>query len=267
MNIVSDYIRTLLKRKKIGLMTHAVIGFPTLKETEVVVRNMVNSGVDIIELQFPFSDPLADGPTIVRANSIALAQGIHTDTCFDFLSKLTREISIPIFIMGYYQTVFHIGVDQFCKRAKQAGASGLIIPDIPPDEEEYEHFMLACQKNELAHISVLSPAVTPERLHIHEQLQNGFVYVTTRNGITGSQETLDASLSDFLRTVRKYIHIPIAVGFGISKPDHIQALVGHADIAVIGSALIEQIEKHGIQSVNGFITDLMQNTSHSKGDI
>ncbi len=267
MNSLTKHLETILQRKKIGLMTHAVVGFPTLKGTEEIVERMVESGVDIIELQFPFSDPLADGPTIVRANTIALAQGVTADTCFELLSKLTKEVTVPIFIMGYYQTVFHVGVEKFCQRAKQCGASGLIIPDIPPDEEENDHFIEACRKNGLARISVLSPAITQERLRMHEKIQNGFVYVTSRNGITGSQETLDPKLSDFLHVVRKQIRVPMAVGFGISQSKHIQALIAHADVAVVGSALIEEIEKHGIQSVNAFITDLMKNTKKTKGDL
>lgn len=257
MKTIEQQLAEIKAHKKIGLMTHVVVGFPNLEATVTLVESMAKAGVDFIELQIPFSDPLADGPTIMRANDISLSQGTSIQDCFDVMKKLSARIDIPLLFMGYYQSVFHVGVEEFCRKAKAAGAQGLIIPDMPVDEEGNEHFIQACEKHKLNHIRLLSPNSTVERIKLNAKVQNGFVYCTSRSGTTGANHELDTSIVQYIKTVKKYFHIPIAVGFGISKPEHVKALIGQADIAVVGSAIIEVIEKDGLENVPVYIRKLL----------
>jgi len=257
MKTIHEQLLHIRQYKKIGLMTHVVIGFPTIEMTERIVMEMAEAGVDFIELQIPFSDPLADGPTIMMANDVALQNGVTLQDCFACMNRLSKKVNIPLLFMAYYQSVFHVGADEFCRQAREVGAQGLIIPDIPIDEEFHEHFIESCEKYGLHHIRLLSPSSTHVRLKLNAAVQNGFVYCTSRNGITGADNALSSSLKDYLTLVKKYIHVPVAVGFGISQPTQIAALVGNAEIAVVGSAVIDRIVKEGVESVPKYINHLL----------
>ena len=222
-------------------MTHMVIGYPTLDDTIKIVKTMTENGADFIELQIPFSDPIADGPTIMKACEKSLKNGTKVKDSFDVMKKLSGMVNKPLYFMAYYNTVFKHGVEEFCRDAKEAGASGIIVPDMPVDEEPEEHFIANCQKYSLDNIQVVSPASTDERLKKNAAVARGFVYCTAHQGITGAKDELDPTLIDFLKKVRSVFSVPIAVGFGISKREHLQALSPYADIAIIGSALIDII--------------------------
>ncbi len=241
-NQLDRQLQQIKDKGRIGLMTHVVIGYPTLKETVIIVKTMAESGVDFIELQIPFSDPLADGPTIMKACEESLRSGTKVKDAFSIMRKLTREVSIPLLFMAYYNTVFKYGVGKFCRDAASAGASGLIVPDMPIEEENNEHFYANCQKYNLHAIHVVSPASTDERLKINARHATGFVYAAARQGITGAKGELEKTLSSYITKINNIFMIPIAVGFGISKKEHIQALKGKANIAVIGSAVIDVID-------------------------
>jgi tryptophan synthase alpha chain len=243
-------------KQKIKLMTHVVAGYPSLQATEKLVLDMAKAGVDFIEIQIPFSDPLADGPTIMEANDLALKNGTTVQDCFTLMKKLSAQVNIPLLFMSYYNILFNYGVENFCKKAHACGAQGLIIPDIPIDEEEHDHFIANCERYHLNHIRLLSPSSTEDRIKLNAQVQNGFVYCTSRVGTTGTKNKLSPDLKNYLKKIRRYISVPIAVGFGISRPEHVQALIGHADIAVIGSSIIEKIKKDGINSIQDFIKKL-----------
>jgi tryptophan synthase alpha subunit len=260
MRTINQQLKHIVKNKKIGLMTHVVVGYPNLDATIRIVKDMEKAGVDFVELQIPFSDPLADGPTIMHANDVSLENGTTLADCFDVMKKLSTEVQIPLLFMGYYQSVFHIGADEFCKRASKSGAKGLIIPDMPIDEESHELFIGSCEKYGLNHIRLLSPTSTEERIKLNAKVQNGFVYCTSRSGITGANNELDPSVVSYLDTVKKHINVPIALGFGISKPEHILALVGRVDIAVVGSAVIDAINKKGLDAVSPFVKKLLSDT-------
>lgn len=250
MNLIDKQIAKIKKEKRLGLMTHVVIGYPSLEITESLVKVMEDSGVDFIELQIPFSDPLADGPTIMRACEKALENGVRVADAFKLADKLSKQVKIPLLLMAYYNTVFKYGTKKFCQDAKKAGISGLIVPDIPPEEEHEEHFIKYCKENGLKNIRVVSPASTVERLRKNAQVADGFVYCTARQGITGIQKGLDPEIAYFLKNVKKYFKIPVAVGFGISNKERIKLIKPFADIAVIGSAII--VEKN----VKGFLDDI-----------
>jgi tryptophan synthase alpha chain len=243
MTKLEQQLQKIKQTKKIGLMTHVIVGYPSLEETVSLVETMAENGADIIELQIPFSDPLADGPTIMRACEQSLANGTKVKDAFTIMQTLSQRVSVPLLFMAYYNTVFRYGVEKFCKDARDAGVAGLIVPDMALEEESEEHFLKYCKQYGLHTIQVISPASTDDRLKKNAAIASGFVYCTARQGITGAKENLSSDLSDFLQRVRKFFPIPIAVGFGISKKDHVEALIGHSDIAVIGSALLDIINK------------------------
>lgn len=262
MNDLKQYLQEIKNKKKIALMTHSIIGYPSLDATIALGKTMAASGADMIELQIPFSDPLADGPTIMRACEASLKNGTKVNDAFVVMKKLTQEVSIPVFFMAYYNTVFRYGVERFCYGARKAGATGLIVPDMALDEEFHEHFLGFCRKYRLVNIQVISPASPQERLQKNAKVANGFVYCTARQGITGPQKNLEVGLTTYLENVKKSLNIPVAVGFGISKKEHICSLIGHADIAVIGSALIDVInkssEKDRIKNVRDFLLNMLE---------
>jgi len=241
------------------LMTHVVIGYPSLKETEKIVKTMAKSGVNMIELQIPFSDPLADGPTIMRACEKSLANGTKVKDAFVLMKKLSSEIKIPLLFMAYYNTVFKYGTEKFCCDSKAAGAYGLIVPDMPIDEENQEHFFASCKKYNLHNIQVVSPASTDERLRKNAEVASGFVYFTAHQGITGVKEKLDPKLISHLKNLRKFFKVPIAVGFGISKRKHLEEITPYADISVVGSAIIDVINKSNEKNMKKNVANFIKN--------
>lgn len=241
MTTLEKKLREMRNLVKIGLMTHVVIGYPSLSETEMIIETMAENGADMIELQIPFSDPLADGITIMRACEESLKNGTKVKDAFSVMRHMSKKISVPLLFMAYYNTVFHYGVKEFCEDAKSAGSAGLIVPDIPIDEEKSEHFFNYCKQNNLHTIHVVSPGSSDERLRKNASVANGFVYCTARQGITGAKDLLDRDVLKYLKRIKKHISLPLAVGFGISKREHLQVLSGHADVAVVGSALIDII--------------------------
>ncbi len=243
MNNIDIQVKKIHYDNRIGIMTHVIIGFPTIKDTIAIVKTMEQAGVDFIELQIPFSDPIADGPTIMTACEKALNAGVTTTDALSVMETLSKNISIPLLFMAYYNTIFKYGVKNFCEDAKKAGASGLIVPDMPIEEEQNEHFHYYCNKTGLYNIRVISPASTIKRVKLNAELAQGFLYCTARQGTTGTQKGLDPKIMDYLSGIKKITNIPLAVGFGISKKEHIQMITPYADIGVIGSAIIEIINK------------------------
>lgn len=241
MNLIDKQLKKIKHEKRLGLMTHVVVGYPSLYLTESLVKVMEDAGADFIELQIPFSDPLADGPTIMRACGKALENGVKVKDAFDLAGRLSKKIKIPLLFMAYFNTVFKYGTKKFCLDAKEAGISGLIVPDMPIEEEKEEHFMKYCLEAGLYHIRVISPSSTAERLKKNADVAKGFVYCTARQGITGAKKELDPEIASFLKNVRSYFDIPIAVGFGIGSKERIKQIKPYVDIAVIGSAIIDII--------------------------
>lgn len=250
-------LQILKKERKIGLMTHLVIGYPTLDKTISIGKTMAENGADFMELQIPFSDPLADGPTIMRACEKSLENGTKVKDAFRIMKLLSSQVPIPLIFMAYFNTVFTYGVEKFCRDAKKAGADGLIVPDMAIEEENCEHFFLFCKKYRLHTIRVVSPASTEDRLKKNTTIANGFIYCTAHQGITGTRDHLDFHSTTYLKKIRKYFSIPIAVGFGISKKEHIKMLKSHADIAVIGSAIIDVINASREEKIEENIKKLL----------
>lgn len=259
MKRLDQKLQEIKKTGKLGLMTHVVVGYPSLAETVQLVKIMAEEGVDIVELQIPFSDPLADGPTIMKACEESLRRGTKVSDAFGVMRKLSQEVSIPLLFMAYYNSVFRYGAERFCKDAKEAGASGLIVPDVPIEEETEEHFIAFCKEYNLANIRVVSPTSTSIRLKKNAAVGTGFVYCTARQGITGARDTLSSELESYLKRVRKNFSIPLAVGFGISKKEHLEALRGNADIAVMGSTIIDilnKVDRGNMGEIRSFIKQI-----------
>ncbi len=239
-----------------NLMTHIVAGYPSLNESKKLVKIMVKNGVKFIEIQIPFSDPVADGKTILDANIKSLKNKINADDCLKLMKELKKEIKIPLLFMTYFNIVYKYGLEKFIKAASRAECYGLIIPDIPIDEESYENYIKLCKKYKLHAIQVISPITPIRRLKKIARVASGFVYCVSRYGITGEKDILNPDLEKYLKLVRRFIKKPLALGFGISKKAHIKAASKHADIVVIGSKIINiynKAENNKLHEVEKFI--------------
>lgn len=245
-------------------MTHIVAGYPSMDISKKLLYLMAESGVDFIEIQIPFSDPVADGPTIMRANQLSLEGGTTVEDCFRLMRKvaLVRGISDkPKFLfMTYFNVIHHYGVERFCKKAAGCGCYGLIVPDMPIDEEPQEKYLENCKKYGLNAIQVISPLTPEHRLKMIAKVASGFVYCVSRFGTTGQGAALNPKLSAYLKKVKKYIDLPLAVGFGISSKAHVEAVWKEADIAVIGSKIINILNDGGgdLKKVEEFLKRLRQ---------
>ena len=238
---------------RVGLMAHLVLGYPTLEASRHIVGAMVRAGVDLIEVQLPFSDPTADGPTITLACHRALERGVKVADGLRFVAEMSRQHSVAFIFMSYFNLIFNFrrsadggGTAAFAAAAAEAGASGLIVPDLPP-EEEGEGYPEACREHGLYPISVISPNVGEDRLQAVGRVAGGFLYCTSRTGTTGRDVEIQfEELGSFLSLAREICGLPLAVGFSISKREQIEALRGRAEVAVVGSHLIRVYEKYGL---------------------
>ncbi|WP_319547403.1 tryptophan synthase subunit alpha [Desulfogranum marinum] len=244
-----------LKKKNILLMTHLVLGYPSLDTNKEVIEQMALNGVDCIELQIPFSEPIADGPVILKANQQSLEAGITVEQCFAFAAEMAAKYPDVCFLfMTYYNIVFKYGEAAFLRRTRDVGLVGTIIPDLPPEEGE-QYFALS-KELELAPITFFTPTSTAERMTEVAQHGEGFVYCVARRGVTGKQTAIDESLDSYLEQCRQATGLPLAVGFGISNRDDIAMLTGNADMAVIGTATIRLVDEQGAAAVGPFIAEL-----------
>lgn len=220
------------------LMTHIVAGYPNLKESEKIALAMAKSGASFIEIQIPFSDPIADGPTLIRANELSLQNGMTTKKAMTLVKNIKSQTTVPILIMTYFNIAFKYGLEKFCREAKEAGVYGFIIPDLPIDEEPYENYLGLCKKHNLHPVQVISPITPTRRLKLIAEIATGFIYCVSRYGTTGEKNALNPDLASYLKKVRKHINLPLALGFGISTPAQAKEAAKHADIVIIGSKFI-----------------------------
>jgi tryptophan synthase alpha chain len=241
-----------LKNNDLKLMMHVVAGYPDFETNMKIIKLMSEYGVDLIEIQIPFSDPLADGPTIMKANQLALDKGVKLDDCFQMVRLLKNKIEIPLLFMSYANVPFSIGTRQFISKCASIGISGLIIPDLPFDENN-ENYIDVTREYNLHPIQVISPDIANKRLKKIADISSGFLYTTLKVGITGASKTIDRKSFAFLKMLKKNTSLPIAAGFGISSPDHIKELKGKTDIAVIGSHILNLLEKDGLEGIKRFI--------------
>jgi tryptophan synthase alpha chain len=252
--MLEAYLRTRRNRKDILLMTHIVLGYPSFDASFRIVEEMVSAGVDLMELQIPFSEPIADGPVILHANQKALAAGSTVSRCIDFAHKVGAAFGIPFLFMSYYNIPFQYGLEAFAEQMAEAGLKGAIVPDLPP--EEGSEYLSALRRHGLAPVFIITPTTPFERMKALGALGDGFVYCIARKGITGADTDFSERLDAYLALCRKATRLPLAVGFGVKDKEDVDFLKGKVDIAVIGTQTIRLIEESGIEAVGGFIRGL-----------
>jgi len=252
--VLESYLRKRLNQKEILLMTHIVLGYPSFDDCWRIIAAMVDSGVDLMELQIPFSEPTADGPVIVRANQQALAGGATVAECLEFARQVTAAFDIPFLIMSYYNIPFRYGIKAFAAAMAACGLRGAIMPDLPP--EEGKDYFAAMQAHSLAPILIYSPTTTFERMQYIASYAAGFIYCVARKGVTGLKTDFSQELETYLQDCRRSTALPLALGFGIKERSDIDFLKGKADIAVIGSQTLRVMEEDGVTAVGNFIRGL-----------
>jgi tryptophan synthase alpha chain len=252
--MLESYLRDRLRRRDILIMTHIVIGYPSFEESFRIVESMVNAGVDLMELQIPFSEPIADGPVILHANQKAISGGATVQKCFDFAQRVTRTFDIPFLFMSYYNILFKYGVDRFSKRMVEAGLQGAIVPDLP--HEEGQDYLRAMDLHNLAPIFIFSPTTSDKRMKAIASFARGFIYCVARKGVTGINTDFSGQLEGYLGRCRRASGLPLALGFGVKDRADVDFIEGKADIAVIGTQTIRLMENEGINAVGKFIKGL-----------
>ena len=229
-------------------------GDPDLETTAAAVRAAVENGADLIELGIPFSDPTAEGPVIQGANLRALSGGITTDKVFDFVREIRRDVSVPMVFMTYANVVFSYGSERFISTCKEIGIDGLILPDIP--FEEKDEFQPICKKYGVDLISLIAPT-SQNRIAMIAKEAEGFLYIVSSLGVTGTRSEIETDLGEMVKLVRENANIPCAIGFGISTPEQAKQRADIADGAIVGSAIVKLLEKHG-KDAPGYIGEYVK---------
>ena len=223
-----------------ALIPYITVGYPSLEATLKVVPLLAASGGDIVELGIPFSDPLADGTTIQKASFQALQNGITLQHCFEVAGQLSQKVKTPLVFMTYFNPVLSYGLDRFGSDCAQAGVSGLIIPDLPPEEGDEVEAM--AQKQALDLVYLLAPTSTEARIRLVAERSRGFIYLVSVTGVTGARDRLPQNLAAFVARVRKIARQPLCVGFGISTPEQAKEVARIADGVIVGSRIIQLME-------------------------
>jgi tryptophan synthase alpha chain len=231
----------LRRNKEMGLVAFLTAGDPSLAGTEALVLALAEAGADVIELGVPFSDPVADGPAIQRSSERALRAGTTLAGVIDLVASVRRKTDVALVLFSYYNPVLQMGLAEFAKRAAAAGVDGVLITDLTPEEAREYRGVIAAQGMDT--IFLAAPTSPDERLEHIARCTSGFLYVISRTGVTGVRDTLPEDLPALMRRVRKATSLPVAVGFGISLSGQVSLLGGLADAAVVGSALVEEIER------------------------
>ncbi|XP_060071107.1 tryptophan synthase alpha chain-like [Ylistrum balloti] len=234
-------IDEVFSKPGLKLMNHVVAGYPNPKMCLDCLQAMEANGTDMVEIQIPFTDPMADGPTIVKANHDALSSGMNVKKTFEWIKEAKGKTQLPLLIMTYYNIPYQMGLKEFFRRAVDCGVSGIIIPDIPFDEA-HEHYPDKISSFDLHPILVVSPTTTVERLQKINRWGKGFVYTTLKAGVTGTKKLIDDSSIRFLKQLRNFFSIPIAAGFGIHSPEQAKELSDKVDMVVIGSKVIQILD-------------------------
>lgn len=238
---ISQRFGELSARGELGLVAYVTAGDPSLDATEPIVLAAAEAGADIIELGVPFSDPVADGPTIQRASDRALCAGATLAGVIDLVRRLRAHTQVPLILFSYFNPILQMGLETFADAAAKAGADGVLATDLIP--EEAADYRSAMRAHGLDTIFLAAPTSTDERLAKIAGCSSGFLYLISRTGVTGTRDALPEDLPGLARRVRRFTKLPLAVGFGISQPEHVSVLGGIADAAVVGSAIVAEIEK------------------------
>jgi tryptophan synthase alpha chain len=238
---ISKRFAQLRASAELGIVAYITAGDPTMDATLEFVMALDEAGADVIELGVPFSDPLADGPTIQRASERALKAGASLAGVLELVRRIRQTSQVPLVLFSYFNPIVQMGLEKFAANASAAGVDGVLVTDLTPEEsEDYRKILHA---HHLDTVFLAAPTSSDERLRIIAHCSSGFLYLISRTGVTGAKDSLPDDLPALLRRTRSFTSLPIAVGFGISLPGHVSVLGGLADAAVVGSALVSEIEK------------------------
>jgi tryptophan synthase alpha chain len=240
---IEDRFRQLRAARRTGLVTYTTAGDPSLERSGEILVTLDRAGADVLEVGVPFSDPLADGPVIQRATERAIAAGATLSKVLDLVAGLRPDIAAPIVLFTYANPVLKMGLEAFVTRAARAGIDGVLTLDVPP--EESEQFRAALTGAGIDTIFLLSPTTSVERIRRAAALGSGFLYGISRLGVTGMRESVAESARELAARIRRETDMPLALGFGFSKPEHVREIAECADAAVVGSALVNVIAAHG----------------------
>ena len=242
MSRISSVFEKLKQKNEKALIPFITAGDPDFDTTDQLLKCLVENGADIIELGVPFSDPMADGPTIQAASQRALTNSFSMRKIFNHVKKVRTYSETPIILFGYYNPFLHYGIDQLCKDAKNSGVDAFLIVDLPP--EEASEIKKSADDNGIDMIFLLAPTSTDERIKLISDKASGFIYFVSFTGVTGARSSLDTSLSSYIEQIRKFTDLPVGIGFGISSPEHVREVAEYSDAVIVGSAIIKIIEKY-----------------------
>jgi tryptophan synthase alpha chain len=258
-NRIDSKFETLRAAGQSGFIAYITAGDPDLKSTPALVAALEQSGVDIVELGIPFSDPLADGATIQAASGRAIDAGATVAGVLDAVREIRRSSEVPIVFFTYLNPVYVYGFDRFHADAAAAGADGLLILDLPPDEAARNAELM--KSHGLLSIRLIAPTTPPERMELIAKSAEGFIYYVSREGVTGEQTSLSADIAAQVAEIKKHTSLPVAVGFGISTPEQAAEVAKESDAVVVGSAIVRRIGEHGksaelVQKVAQFVAPI-----------
>ena len=249
-------INQKLNEDKKLLSIYFTAGYPNLDDTTTIIQNLEESGVDMIEIGLPFSDPLADGPTIQASSTEALKNGMTTEVLFKQLKDVRKTVSIPLIIMGYFNPMLQYGVEAFCKKCQEIGIDGLIIPDLPVDVYN-EQYKSTFEKYGLINVFLITPQTSKERIKFIDSISNGFIYMVSSASVTGSSKGFgDTQTNYFKRIADMQLNNPQIVGFGINNNDTFTQATTYAKGAIIGSAFIKHLSKNNVNKIEDFIKSI-----------
>jgi tryptophan synthase alpha chain len=242
MSTIADTFQRLRNRNERAFIPFVTAGDPDLDTTADIVRRLIDSGADIIEIGVPFSDPMADGPTIQAASERALRNPFSLKAILEMIGTIRAEYATPIILFGYYNPFMRYGIECLAEDAAAAGVDALLIVDLPP--EEAGPMLAAARPRGLDMIFLLAPTSTEERIQRITACASGFIYFVSVTGVTGTRASLDGSLQQYVDTIRRYTELPVGIGFGVSTPDQVSRIAVYADAVIVGSAIVNIIAAH-----------------------
>ena len=241
MSRIVETFAELKRENRKGFIPFVTAGDPDLTTTRKLIIELARAGATLIELGIPFTDPMADGPVIQRASERALRHRVGVGQVLQLVSEARRETDVPIILFSYFNPLLQFGIEQLAHEMKRAGVDGVLVTDLIPEEAGV--FSATMHKHDLDLIFLVAPTSTDERLKLIAERASGFIYAVSRAGVTGAREQMSAEAERLVRRVRQFSDLPVAVGFGLSKPEHVADVIRYADAAVVGSAIVSEIEK------------------------
>ena len=246
-------INQKLQEDKKLLSIYFTAGYPNIDDTVSIIQNLEKSGVDMIEIGLPFSDPLADGPTIQASSTQALKNGMTTEVLFNQLKDIRKTVSIPLIIMGYFNPMLQYGVEAFCKKCAELDIDGLIIPDLPVDVYN-EDYKATFEKYGLINVFLITPQTPVERIHFIDSISNGFIYMVSSASVTGNSSCFGEDQTKYFKRIAEMnLKNPQIIGFGISDNETFTQATTYTKGAIIGSAFIKHLTKYGVEKIDRFV--------------